>query len=249
MLRNVGSPELLELLDVGSPGDVDFYVQYARHVGGPVLVLLSGSGRIAVSVARQMIPVVGLDTDDAIIELARRKALAANVTKAHFMRGDPTNFVSETKYAVAMIPAGALRQLVTLEAMRECLRSVRHALQLGGKLVLDMPLLELETTEHHGYPLVRRLGAQADQVAIIHRRMRFESARQVQEELISCEWMGMAGEVERTQYTLRQQRYMTPGEVYLLLELAGFQATLYGGFDRRPLLPGATRLVAEAERK
>lgn len=249
MLRNVGSPELLELLDVGSPGDVDFYVQYARHTGGPVLVLLSGSGRVAIPVARQGIPVVGLDADDASIELARRKAQAANVARAIFTRADPTQFVSETKYAVAMIPAGALRHLVTLEAMRECLRSVRYSLQLGGKLVLDMPLLELETATEQAYPLVRRLGTHADQVAVIQRRQRFEAARQVQEELVSCEWMGNDGEVDRTQYTLRQHRYMTPGEVQLLLEVAGFQPTLYGGFDRRPLLPGAVRLVVEAERK
>ncbi|HWI66428.1 MAG TPA: class I SAM-dependent methyltransferase [Symbiobacteriaceae bacterium] len=244
MLRNGIAPDLLEILDTGSPGDIDFYSQYARHSGGPVLVLLCGTGRIAIPIARQNIPVIGLDGDAGSVELAKRKAAQAGVTRAMFIRGDATHFVSDSKHPLVMIPAGGLQQLLTLEEQRACLNSVRAAMQLGAKLVLDFPLLEPGLASE-AEPLIKKQG---DRTALVRQRRRYDSARQVAEDLIECHWLDHEGAVIKSQYATLHTRYMTPGEIVLLLEASGFTPVCFGGFDRRPLLPGSTRLVIEAER-
>jgi SAM-dependent methyltransferase len=244
MLRNAIAPDLLDLVDTGSPGDVDFYCQYARHAGGPVLVLMCGTGRVAIPIARQGLPVIGLDGDTASIDLAKRKAMQAGVTRAMFVRGESTDFVSDTKHPLVLIPGGRLQQLLTLEEQRACLSAARHALQIGGKLVLDLPLLDPGSVAPQ-QPQMRRDG---DRSALLRRHGRIDAARQITEELISCQWLAQDGSVEREQYAAVNSRYATPGELTLLLEVCGFQTVCFGGFDRQPLLPGAQRLVIEAER-
>jgi len=244
MLRNAIAPDLLEILDTGSPGDIDFYNQYARHSGGPVLVLMCGTGRVAIPIARQGIPVIGLDGDAGTIELAKRKATQQNLTRAMFIKGDPTHFVSDSKHPLVMIPAGGLLQLLTLEEQRACLSAVRTTMQVGGKLVLDLPLLEPDapvSTE----PVLRKQG---DRMALIRQHRKYDGARQVAEDLIECHWLDQDGAVVKSQYATTHTRYATPGEMILLLDACGFAPVCFGGFDRRSLLPGSTRFVIEAQR-
>ncbi|HYG58495.1 MAG TPA: class I SAM-dependent methyltransferase [Symbiobacteriaceae bacterium] len=244
MLRNATAPDLLELLDTGSAGDLDFYNQYARHCGGPVLVLMCGTGRVAISIARQGVPVMGLDAEAATVELARRKAVQMGATRAMFVQGNPAHFVSESKHPLVLIPGGGLLQLLTQEEQRACLMAIRQSLQVGGKLVLDLPLLDPERRAETG-PVMRRAG---DRVALLRTFRKFDTARQLQEELVECQWVDQHGMVVQSQCAVMSTRYATPGETVLLLEVCGFRTVCFGGFDRESLLPGATRLVIEAER-
>lgn len=247
MQRNAIAPDLQELLDMGSPGDIDFYSQYARLSNGPVLVLLCGIGKVAIPIARQGIPVIGLDPDIATVDHAKRKAQQMSVARVMFIRGDPANFVSDSKHPLVIIPDGGLQQLLTLEEQRGCLTAVRNAMQVGGRLVFDVPLLEPGAVEVDT-PVVRRCGQAGEKMAVLRSHRSYDGARQIAEELITCDWLDEQGQVERRQYASRSSRFATAGEYQLMLELCGFTAECYGGFDRQPLLPGATRLVVEAER-
>ncbi|HEY3367669.1 MAG TPA: class I SAM-dependent methyltransferase [Symbiobacteriaceae bacterium] len=247
MLRNPVAPELLELLDAGSPGDADFYSEYARRSGGPVLVLLSGTGRIAIPIARQGIPVIGLDTDAGMVDQAKRKAQQFGAARAMFVRGDPTHFVSDSKHPLVCIPSGALQRLLTLEEQRSCLTAARHALGVGGKLVLDFPLGE-PATPGVELPVVKWQGVAGERAGVLRRHRKYEPALQLVEDLISCDWLDREGQVEKTQYAMLTTRYSTPGEIELLLTSCGFATTVFGGFERQDLLPGAGRLVVEAQR-
>ncbi len=248
MLPNVITPDLLELMDTGSPGDIDFYSQYARHRGGPVLVLLSGTGRVAVPIARQGVPVIGIDADAAMVDQAKRKAQLGNVARAMFVRADPTNFVSDSKHPLVIIPGGALSRLLSLDDQRQALLSVRTALAFGGKLVFDLPILDPGEAVP-AQPAVRHVGPSAQVTAVLHRYRTFDSTRQLTQDTVSCEWLDASGQVTGKQYAAVTLRYSTPAEIQLLLEACGFAPVLYGGFDRHPLLPGAARLVIEADRK
>lgn len=241
-------PELWDLVETAVPGDADFYAQYARLSGGPVLVLLCGSGRLVLPIARQGLPVMGLETDAAMVELAKRKAQEAGATKALFVRGDPTTFLTGSKHALVIIPAGGLGRLLTVQDQRSCLIAARNALALGGKLLLDMPLLDGSTFVNQDPPLLRQLPGEGAKRVVIHRSRSFDPTRQLIEELVACEFVE-AGKVVRTEYMESTTRFSTPSEVLLLLEGCGFAVITYGDFDRHPLLPGATRLVIEASRR
>jgi SAM-dependent methyltransferase len=244
MLRTAITPELFELIDTGSPGDIDFYSQYARHRGGPVLVLLCGTGRIAVPIARQGVPVIGVDSDPGMIDLAKRKAQSTGASRVMFATADPTDFVSDSRHPLVVIPAGALSRLLTLEEQRNALLAVRGALALGGRLVLDIPLAFPGSQDSS----VNQLVTSTDGTTVISRQRQYDPTRQLIQETVGCEWLGDDGIVMRKEYGRMTQRYSTPGELELLLEMCGFTPAFFGGFDRKPLMPGAQRVVVEAER-
>lgn len=247
MQRNVITPDLLELLDTGSPGDVDFYCQYARQRGGPVLVLLCGLGRVAIPIAKQGVPVIAIDGDASIIEAAKRKAVEAGAARIMFARSNPAHFVSDSKHPLVIIPNGAFQRLLTLDEQRRALAAVCNAMTLGGRLLLDLPILHLAAIPSE-QPVVRQLGPGSQGAAVIQRFRRYDSARQLMQETISCEWLDEAGNLVGKQYGHITERYCTPSELELLLEVCGFKPSFYGSFDRHPFAPGSARLVVEAER-
>src|ERR671937_2933575 len=59
--------------------DVGFYVDEARYAGGPVVELGVGTGRIAVPVAAEGVPVIGVDSSPAMLAVCRDRAEAAGV--------------------------------------------------------------------------------------------------------------------------------------------------------------------------
>lgn len=248
MIEQRVHPDLWDLVETVVPGDADFYTQYARLSGGPVLVLLCGTGRIVVPIARQGIPVMGMETDAAVVELAKRKAQTAGTTKALFVRGDPTSFHSGSKHALVIIPSGALSRLLTVGDQRSCLLAVRNSLALGGKVLLDLPILDQTTFVAEEAPVIRQLPGEGGRQAIIHRSRRFDPTRQIAEELVACEFVE-AGHVVQKEYLSQSFRFATPSEVLLLLEGGGFKAITHGSFDQHAFLPGASRLIVEASRR
>src|SRR5207253_2851698 len=54
--------------------DVPFYVAEARQAGGPVVELAIGTGRIAVPIAVEGLPVIGADASEGMLEVARGRA-------------------------------------------------------------------------------------------------------------------------------------------------------------------------------
>lgn len=247
MQRNVITPEMAELLDPGSPGDVDFYCQYARVRGGPVLVLLCGIGRIAISIAKQGVPVIAVDTDSTMIDQAKRKAAEANAGRILFARADVTHFVSDSKHPLVIIPAGAFGRLLTLDEQRLALDAVYGALGIGGRLLFDLPVLH-PGQQVPDQPVMRRLGPSGDRAAVLQRVRRYDPVRQLAHDMISCEWVDESGTMTGKQYGQLTERFSTPAEIELLLAVSGFSPTFFGTFDRHPFVPGSTRMIVEAEK-
>jgi hypothetical protein len=244
VIRNPVPPELAELIDSPVPGDLDFYAQYARSAGGPVLVLFAGSGRFALSLARSGAAVMGIDPEAAYVEWARQKAPPGNGLRLLFFQADPTHFVAEQKHALVIIPGGALGRLLTLDEQRNCLTAVRRAMALGGTLLLDMPLWDPAVPLVEG-PTLRR-GGRDEPTVVLSRTRRYEPVRQTVETLHAVEWLDEAGLVTQKQVVQSLERYATPSELLLLLQTTGFAPTCYGSFDRTGFVPGARRLVMEA---
>lgn len=245
------SPDLIDLLESGTPGDLDFFTRSARQSGGPVLLLLCGTGRVAAPLMRSGISVVGLDPEEAMIRLARRKLAQAGVNGALLAQGDPTRFVSDSKFSLVMIVDGGLQRLLTAEEQRACLDAARGAMRIGGKLLIDLPLFPATAPlpgEAPGAPLLRRFGASGERAALISRKSVHDPARQISEQLIRCDWLDAEGRVTEAEAGALRLRPLTPGEALLMLEVCGFAATAYGGYDRQPLGPESSRLVLEAER-
>ena len=64
--------------------DIEFYTALARRIGGPVIDMGCGTGRISIAIAQQGIDVTGVDSSAAMLELARAElAKLSAATQAH----------------------------------------------------------------------------------------------------------------------------------------------------------------------
>jgi SAM-dependent methyltransferase len=131
------------------PGDLDLYLALAGRTDRPVIELAAGSGRVAVPLAEAGHDVTGIDLDDAMLERARARALAAGegtAARLRLVRGDLFTVRPEGtgEFGLAIL---ALNSILVLGGPREQRRAIEVLAEMlapGGIAVVDawQPLAE-----------------------------------------------------------------------------------------------------------
>jgi ubiquinone/menaquinone biosynthesis C-methylase UbiE len=122
----------------GLPGDVDFYVGLAREAaaaGHAVLELASGTGRVAIPIARKGISIVGLDRSPAMLQHARQKG--EGLANLRLIEGDMRDFHLDERFGLVFIPYRSFLHLLTVEDQKACLACIREHLVEGGRFALN----------------------------------------------------------------------------------------------------------------
>ena len=92
--------------------DVEFYVAEAVRSGGPVLELGVGTGRIAVPIAQAGIRIVGVDSSEGMLAVAREQAARVGV-ELDLRFGDLRDPPVAEEFALVVIPFRTLLPTVT----------------------------------------------------------------------------------------------------------------------------------------
>lgn len=129
-------------------GDVPFFRALAERTGGPVLDVGCGTGRVTYALAADGFEVVGLDLSAPMLKQAeaRRSALPAEfMANVEFLQADMTSFDLGRTFSLILAPFRVFQFLLTVEAQRSALASMRRHLKPDGRLVLDLfdPRLDL----------------------------------------------------------------------------------------------------------
>lgn len=237
-------------------GDAAWYRERARRIGGRVLELGAGTGRITLGIADDGAEVWALDASQSMLTAleAKRASRPADVqARIHTVLGDMRRFELAERFSFIIIPYRAFLHNLTEADQLACLRCVRQHLAPGGMLAFNVfhPALEFmarnagtlanvwrHVTTHplpNGGCLTR-----ADAVSyetprrLVHAQHRYD------------EWdaSGMLTRSTLHSFTLT---YLYPSDIQRLLADAGFEAiTIYGGFDERPFERDADELVVTA---
>jgi SAM-dependent methyltransferase len=197
--------------------DVDFYVEEARKSGGPVLELGVGTGRIAVPIARAGIRIVGVDSSEGMLTVAREHAAHEGV-EVDLRFGDLRDPPVDESFALVLIPFRTLLHMQSDDDRRAAVRAVRSRLETGGRFIFDVftPAAD-DIAETHGRWLEREPG-------IFERADWDEESR-----TLVLRVSGFDAEAELSLAWLPVERWEA-----LLVE-AGFAVEgLYGWFDRTP---------------
>jgi SAM-dependent methyltransferase len=125
----------------GMPNEIEWWVREAVVAGGPVLELACGTGRVTWPIARADVEIVGLDISTTMLRIAeakreRERRLVSD--RVRFVRGDMVDFSLDQTFALAIIPFRAFQALLTPEAQRSSLTSIRRHLRPGGRLIIDV---------------------------------------------------------------------------------------------------------------
>ena len=131
----------VDLLD--DPGDLDLYVALAARVGGPILELAAGSGRLAVPLAAAGHGVTAVDIDPAMLERAgaRRAAAGPRVAdRVDLVEADLLDLAlpAAGTFRLAFIALNSLFLLATRASQRRALEVIATHLASGGLAAVDI---------------------------------------------------------------------------------------------------------------
>ena len=128
--------------------DLPFWRTVAQQMGGPVLELGCGTGRLSIPLARAGVPVVGIDRSAPMLARARRRARRAGLAaRLSLIRGDirflPFAEGAAPSFAMVLAPYGMLQSLLRERDLTATLAAVHRVLEPGGtlgiELVADLP--------------------------------------------------------------------------------------------------------------
>jgi len=119
--------------------DVGFYIDHALASGGPVVELAVGTGRIAVPIAEAGIPVIGVDSSPAMLEVARTAAEAAGVSHLLDLRvGDLREPPVTERVPLVICPFRSLLHMETEDEKLVALDAAHALLEPNGRFVFDV---------------------------------------------------------------------------------------------------------------
>jgi SAM-dependent methyltransferase len=154
--------------------DVAFWRRIASAADGRVLELGTGTGRVAIPLARDGVTLTGVDYSEAMLDRARRRA--ARLRLGHRLvlaRGDMRALPFRSgAFRLVMAPYGVLQSLTRERDLDAALASVRRVLAPGGRFVIDLVPDLVEWAEYEGKKTLSGTMGRATRVSLV------ESVRQ-----------------------------------------------------------------------
>jgi SAM-dependent methyltransferase len=222
--------------------DVVFFVDAAREIGGPVLELGCGTGRVLIPTARQGLDITGLDLSPHMLAVCRERLAgeASQVRKrVQLVEGDMREFSLGRTFNLVTLPFRPFQHLTTVADQLACLGCIHAHLVDGGRVILDIfnPKLEYLVNTKFGEELAEEPEfVMPDGRKVIRRHM--VTRRDVPNQTNFVELVYYVTHPDGHQERLVQafpMRYLFRFEAEHLLARAGFEVEhLYADYDKSP---------------
>ena len=220
--------------------DLPFYREHALRVGGSVLELGCGTGRLLWPLCQAGAAMQGLDRSVEMLAACKKQGAALKL-KAPLHLGDWLNFNLGQVYAAILLPFNGLQHIGQAEDLHSFFQNLRNHLAPGGIFVFDVHLpqaaiLARDPDEHFGVedgPFTS-LGEQ-----VVAEKSNYDAVSQI----LTQAWTlaHPEGSTRALRLALRQ---FFPQELQNLLTAQGFKVLgHYGDFDSSPLQSNSLKQV------
>lgn len=213
--------------------DIGFFLDQARMLGGPVLELACGTGRILEPLASAGFATTGIDASPAMLAEARRKA-QAGIASSRYIQADIRQFSLDERFALIFIAGNSILHLLDIDSFDACIGCVRRHLAPGGRFIVDVfvPSLRRLLVD----PQVRERMSEYDdpdgggRVVVTH-TSQYDAITQIRS-VRTFQRLPDGTEIEGS----LDLRMYFPQELQALLRHNGLHLLeAYGGYDRTPL--------------
>lgn len=231
--------------------DIDFYIELAREAGGPVLEVACGTGRVLLPIAREGIPITGLDLSEAMLNTCRKKLEKEPVEvrqRVELVKHDMRAFRLGRKFKLATTPFRGFQHLLETQDQLATLQCIYNHLEPGGRLVLecynpDMRIITNESREqeHGDEPPYELPDGRSFERKFRIMNMDFANQRYDMHMIYHVHHPDGRNDclVHRS-----SMRYIFRWEAKHLLARCGFGIeAVYGSFDRSPVTPDSADLI------
>jgi SAM-dependent methyltransferase len=221
--------------------DIDFYLDYARQCGSPILELACGTGRVLIPVAEAGHEIYGLDLNENMLERCRKKVAQRGLgERVRLFLADMAAFeLPRADFGLAYIPVRSFMHLNTQAEQIACMECVFACLRPGGLFVIDVYA-----------PSYRHMAQEPDRPFSLRRESRLPNGHtlkrwdrfvrndpllQIQHSELRFEEYDAEGALVRERALPLTTRYTFRWEMQLLFERAGFEVVdVFRDYDRNP---------------
>lgn len=241
----VEAPELTDLRVAETTEDIRFCVDLARSVGGPVLELGSGTGRIALELAQRGLVVTALEPSRRMVQWAKTKAEQRSAKRqVEWIESELTSFsLGGRTFKLILAPGNVLQRVGAQSALERCLRSVADHLEPDGTFVaiVEPPRWEALSFERRYLKTVHN--ARTGELITIHHSLEVDPLWQQVRETYTHEIWDQKGH-RRDVVVPFEGSYLTCPQMSLLLRAAKMRLeAVYGSFAREPLTVKSRQMI------
>jgi len=129
-------PELYEAAHWWKTNDIEFIADAAAELGGPVLEMAAGTGRLALPIIEQGINYTGIELSSAFVKFARKK-LAKFRDLAQVLEGDMRNVDLDQQFQFIFIGFNSIFHLLNNEDVSSFFSCVYSHLLDDGLFLID----------------------------------------------------------------------------------------------------------------
>lgn len=221
--------------------DGPFYLTLAQRIGGSVLEVGCGTGRITIPLAQQGIQITGLDIVPQMLERARSKAASLPI---RWVEADVRSFDLGTRFHFIFETGAVFQHLHERLDQEAMLERVRDHLEPDGRFVVgsmfpNADLLKNEDTEQAWFSYTNSQGHEEQVSGTQH----YDELRQIRTETAYRRWRNEEGR-EILKVTPLRLRFFYPQEMEALLHYNGFTILeRYGDSDFSPLTNDSRHMI------
>ncbi len=241
--------DLYDLFYADLNDDFEMYLGFAERSSGPILEVGSGTGRVALMLAKAGHMVAGLESSDAMRAVAQRKAdreaLADRVT---FVPGDMRRFKIDRFFGLIIVPLNTFLHNLTLADQLATLSSLKKHLKPGGLVVLDCFNPDPAHADDDHFLVLHRahIDPATGAASLLYLSRTVDWSNQQQENIYIAERPAAGGDFQRIAITTNF-RFIFRHEMTLLLKQGGFDVKeVYGSYDLDPYENGSDKLIVVA---
>jgi SAM-dependent methyltransferase len=121
--------------------DIAFYMAHAKAIGGPVLELGCGTGRVTLPLVEDGSEIWALDLSEEMLAHLRRKAArlpAAAANRLHIVHASMAEFDLGRRFDLIIAPFRAFQALSERAEQESCLECVRKHLSERGRFIMHV---------------------------------------------------------------------------------------------------------------
>lgn len=238
----------------GTVSDFEFYLDYARQCGSPVLELACGTGRLLIPMVQSGIEITGVDLSENMLAVCQTKVedkqLTGQVNLIHASMADYD--LPRKDFALAFIAFRSFTHLYSQQEQLACLARTYEHLRPGGMLIIDIYAPQYKfLAKEPDEPFAVRSEFDLPNGHHVIRKDRFvknDPVQQIQYSDLRFEEYDADGLLLNILNVPVSTRYTFHFEMQLLLERAGFEIVdFFRDYDRTPF-DGTGEIIAVARK-
>ncbi|MCW3994448.1 MAG: class I SAM-dependent methyltransferase [Candidatus Bathyarchaeota archaeon] len=234
----------------GSKNDLEFYKELALQSGNKALELGVGTARVAISIAKVGVTVVGIDNSVYMLRVAKEKLTRESEPvrrRVILKKGDMRSFELGQSFPFIYIPASTFDHNVTVEDRKQTLNCVFKHLKKNGTFAFDLEQAAPDKPEKSWW--IDRKETEDGKTGVRSIFTRKNTLRRTLSLDLFYD-VYKNGKLLERYHEYGEVATISNDEIVGLLEETGFKVvSIYGDFDKSEYQKGSAKIVLVTRRK